>query len=402
MITPEKIEEWIKEVEQRPGSAPIIMQYLAHRLQELTAQNEKLLAENILLETGKRVEEYESRIAYLDYQLSLLKRHFGSEEVEVERPEIEGQIRLDKSESSIQILVFDLLGRILRIMVPQAAYQDGAVGRVLVEKEWKSEPPRLAAVPANEELLIGFTSGRIAVLPVTSIPPAPIEAYSETGLNWKEAPIPEEMNPNENLACILPISKMALADSFIQISRKGFVKKIRASMAESILSHRYIGTGVYQPVDKMFEILLGRKNDRIVLVSSEGYLQCIDEKLISPSTEEVIHLGIADHLVSGFIANPDDSILLMTQIGKSVQKNFMDLDTPPSLKTKGQSVISQQRRAKGVRFVSARSTRESDWGICLDREGKLSLFSVKEILNTGVLPIESEVYAFTTFRVQES
>ena len=79
MITPDKISEWLKEVEERPSSGSIIIQYIANRLSDLTARNEELLAENIELRSGRKVEEYESRITNLEYQLDLLKRQFGGQ-----------------------------------------------------------------------------------------------------------------------------------------------------------------------------------------------------------------------------------------------------------------------------------------------------------------------------------
>src|ERR1041384_5020905 len=75
-----KIEEWMKEAEARPESAVTIVRLIARRLGELTARNEELLAENIALQNGTRVEEYQKRIAHLEYQLDLLKRRFGTDE----------------------------------------------------------------------------------------------------------------------------------------------------------------------------------------------------------------------------------------------------------------------------------------------------------------------------------
>ena len=79
MISPDKIEEWIREVEERPSSASLILRYIANRLSELASWNEELLAENIELRSGRKVEEYESRIASLEYQVGLLKRQLGGE-----------------------------------------------------------------------------------------------------------------------------------------------------------------------------------------------------------------------------------------------------------------------------------------------------------------------------------
>ena len=74
-----KIDEWMKEAETRPESAVTIVRLVARRMVELTARNEELLTENIALQNGTRVEEYQKRIAHLEYQLDLLKRRFGSE-----------------------------------------------------------------------------------------------------------------------------------------------------------------------------------------------------------------------------------------------------------------------------------------------------------------------------------
>ena len=53
-----KIDEWMKEAEERPTSAVVIVKLVANRLRELTERNEELLAENIALENGTRVDEY--------------------------------------------------------------------------------------------------------------------------------------------------------------------------------------------------------------------------------------------------------------------------------------------------------------------------------------------------------
>jgi hypothetical protein len=60
-----KIDEWMKEAEARPESAITIVRLIARRLRELTERNEELLAENIALQNGTRVEEYQKRIAHL-------------------------------------------------------------------------------------------------------------------------------------------------------------------------------------------------------------------------------------------------------------------------------------------------------------------------------------------------
>jgi len=75
-----KIDEWMKEAETRPESAVTIVKLVTRRLRELTERNEELMTENIALQNGTRVEEYQKRIAHLEYQLDLLKRRFGADD----------------------------------------------------------------------------------------------------------------------------------------------------------------------------------------------------------------------------------------------------------------------------------------------------------------------------------
>src|SRR6266498_2702027 len=67
-----KIEEWMKEAEARPESAVTIVRLIARRLGELTARNEELLAENIALQNGTSVEEYQKRFKVASSRVCLL------------------------------------------------------------------------------------------------------------------------------------------------------------------------------------------------------------------------------------------------------------------------------------------------------------------------------------------
>src|SRR5512147_2075848 len=148
-----KIDEWMKEAEARPESAATIVRLIARRLQELTARNEELLAENLALQNGTRVEEYQKRIAHLEYQLDLLKRRFGADE------SLLTELPVNAAESStLNLLVYNTYGRIFRIEV-EADTQ--ALGRIVDEALITSEQPRMLVVPSNEEVLLLFTSGRV-------------------------------------------------------------------------------------------------------------------------------------------------------------------------------------------------------------------------------------------------
>jgi hypothetical protein len=390
MITPEKIEEWLKEVEQRPESAPLIIQSVANRLRDLAAWNESLRAENIALIKGNRVEEYEQRIAHLEYQLDLLKRQLGGLQ-----PAGEGQVGgSSQAVETTSLVVYNALGNVMRITIASGELTDGLVlGRLVGELAPGGEPPRLLVIPSAEELLFVFTYGRVAAHPVESLPPVALgDAW-----DWAGASVPEARRSKESLACLTPVARLALTEFFVQVSRRGYVKKIVTSMAATILSQHYIGAGTVLPVDKVFETLLCGKESRVVLVSHEGYLLCLDAGRLPFSVEEAMRLGVTDHLVAALVAEPGKTILAMTQIGKLVAISDEDLDITPSLKSRGQALFSSQRRASGVRVTGVAAVGESDWAVALHADGQITLHSVGALLGRGTLPMEGELMAFTTF-----
>jgi DNA gyrase/topoisomerase IV subunit A len=377
VITPEKIEEWIKEVGERPASAPIILQYISNRLRELTDRNEELLAENIALISGKRVEEYEQRLAHLEYQLELLKRQIGSN---LSPEAMRGSDRAAADSTSLEdlnILIYRPEGRILSIELnPQSLIDGFNVCQIQGELLLEEEPPRLLVVSSKEEIMSIYTSGRISTFPVSRILPIKTASDGTPGIiRWNQASLPDEPRGGERLACLMPVSRLPLAEFFVQTSRRGFVKKVRTSMAQSIFSNHYIGSGVKLPLDRTFSICLGGKDDHLIVISHEGFLFRLEMTRITSSVEEAIRLGTSDHLVSA-----EDRL----EVGRS-------------LKTKGQAIYSAQRREKGARVVGAGSVNGEDWAAGLHQDGQIILYSMANIFASGLLPAQSQLLTFETF-----
>jgi DNA gyrase/topoisomerase IV subunit A len=386
MITPEKIEEWIREAEERPGSATVLLQYIANRVRDLTARNEELRAENLALRTEKRVEEYQQRIANLEYQLDLLRRQLGGD-----LPAGVISARAEANQTAVSLLLYDSQGRILRSALGPANLADGAeLARLAGERSADGdEQPRLMVVPSFEELLFVFSSGRIATLAVESIP-------ASSPLDWSKAQSPQEARGGETLACLAPISRMAMAEFMLQASRRGYVKKLMTSLSSSILNKHYIGTGAVIPGDRTHTLLLGGKDDRLVLVSREGYLLTLDVRDLPFSPEEAFRLGPTDLISSMFTAGGGRSILVMTQLGKLVHWTEDRLETVHALKSKGQALFSAQRRERGTRVVGAAAVREEDWGVALHRDGRITAHSVRSMVENGAIAGE-DLVDFTAF-----
>ena len=371
MSFPNKIDEWMKEAEERPESAITIVKLIARRLRELTERNEELLAENIALQNGTRVEEYQKRITHLEYQLDLLKRRFSlGDNIPLEQTVESTEI------STLNLLVYNSYGRIIRVELDSDIT---ALGRITDQMSNDREPPRLLGIPSNEEVLLLFTSGRVSTHKVSDI------ASVDIGGNWswEQAALPNEPRAGEWLACIMPFSRLPLSDFFLQVSRRGCVKKTMTSMAQSVLSNYYLGKGTIQKSDQPLDAVLCQKNDRFAFVTYEGKLLGLDVDELSYSAEERIRLPATDFVVASFIHHPDESMLFITQTGKVIQRESNNLELSKSPLAKGLALISPSRHEQGVRFVGAAAVRDEDRVAVLDATGNLNVHAAGAMSGAG-------------------
>lgn len=367
----QKIDEWMKEAETRPESAVAIVRLIARRLRDLTERNEELLAENIALQNGTRVEEYQKRIAHLEYQLDLLKRRFGAgESLLAELPETSAET------STLSLLVYNNYGRVFRLELDALAQP---LWRIEDKTLTDSEQPRLLAVSSSEEVLLLFTSGRVSTCSVSSIPCVePGGAWS-----WEQAALPDEPRAGEFLACITPLSSLPLSDFFLQVSRRGCVKKTMTSMAQSILGNHYLGKGALQKLDQPFDTVLCQKKDFFAFVTLEGKLVGLDVDALPYSAEDRIKLTASDYVIAAFVPQPEQSMLFVTQTGKVIQRESNSLELTKSPLAKGQALIPPVRLEQGIRFVGAASIGEEDRLAVLDATGSLSVHSAETLAGAG-------------------
>lgn len=371
-----KIDEWMREAETRPESAVTIVKLVSKRLRELTERNEELLTENIALQNGTRVEDYQKRIAHLEYQLDLLKRRFGADEsLLVDLPGTAMET------AALSLLAYNTYGRVLRLEVDSNMK---GLGRIADETLPASEQPRLLAVPSNEEVLLLFTSGRISTCSVGNIPAV------ECGgtWTWNEAALPDEPRAGEFLACIMPISRLPLSEFFLQVSRRGCVKKTMTSMAQSILGNHYLGKGTLQKSDQSFGVTLCLKKDLFVFVTIEGKLLGLDVDELSYSAEDRIKLTASDYVIASFLPHADESMLFLTQTGKVLHREYESLELSKSALAKGQPLISPARLEQGVRFIGAASVRDADRVAVLDSQGNLNMHVAESIVGAGSVDAE--------------
>ena len=379
MTFADKIDEWIKEAETRPDSALMIVKLIVGRMRDLTERNEELLAENIALENGTRVEEYQKRITHLEYQLALLKKRFGADGELL--PGLAGgppAAATPVEAPPLNLLAYNARGRILRFEV-RADTQ--SLGRILGEMSSSGELPRLLALEAQEEVLLLFTSGRISTLAVADLP----LAEAGRARYWNDAPLPDEPHAGELLACLTPLSRLPLADFILQVSRRGSLKKTLVSMAESVFSNHYLGRGALQKADQAFDAGLCRKKERLVLVSSEGRALALEVDDLSYAAEERMRLDGTDYIVASCMLPPGGSLLCLTQTGKLIERPADALEVSKSAQTRGQALIPASRLEQGTRFVGALAFGRQERVAVLDAAGGLGIHPAAALAASGAL-----------------
>lgn len=385
MISSEKIDEWIREVEERSSSAPAILRFIANRLSELAQRNEELLAENLELQTGEKVEQYESRIANLEYQLEILKRQF-SESLSAPAS--------SPAEEMVSALLYTPQGRVLRVELGAGQILHNSPVAQFKEAGPAEAQMRLLATSSQEELLFIFDSGRTATVPVGEIP-----ATGPQALDWQKAHV-QDVSGLEELVAIQAIGRMSLFESCVQVSRRAFVKKIKESFLETYIANNYIGTGVKLPSDKTCDLILCNPEDLLVLVSKEGFVWCIESSRLPFMIEEAQRLRATDHIVAAFCASPQSSFVLVTRQGKAVHREGAWLESATSLKTRGKPLFSKERRAAGDLVVGAGTVRENEWAVALLSDGALAVYALDDLLGAGTLlpaPASAHILGFATF-----
>ncbi|MGE5222973.1 MAG: hypothetical protein ACM3PY_11065 [Omnitrophica WOR_2 bacterium] len=387
MITPNKIEEWIQEIEERSSSAPTIVRYIANRLSDLTKRNEELLAENIELRTGKKVEEYESRIANLEYQVDLLKRQLGGEAI-------------SQAADTTSLFVFNTLGQVIRVELNGTGL---ASGKTIAE--FNHNPgsgtaiPHILATSSQEEILFVFDSGRTTTKAVSDIP-----ALENGDLGWEKAILVEPLG-NEELAMLTPVAKMSLFEFGVQVSRRGYLKKIKQDYFQAHVANAYIGTGAKLSSDKTCSLSLCNHDDLLVLVTREGFAWSMEVNRLPLTIEEALRLSPTDHIVTAFIMDLNSSLLMVTENGKIIQRDSTWLEPVNSFKSRGQPAFSKEKRDAGIRIAGAESVKAEDWILVLRSDGRVLAYQVNDLFSAGTIlseQPETQIFAIAKCRFQVS
>jgi len=381
LTTRSSLEDWIREIDERPESAPSIIRAIANRLIELEKSNETLQAENIALKIENKVEEYETKITNLEYQIELLSRQVQ----QAPTPSVEGK----------ELLIFNHNNQVLRETVaePRGLYSGQIIAYFSEDSTLREKRVYLKSFDSTEEILLIFDTGHVVAIPVSSLPSVPGDE-----MDWNHA-YQEDPDSIEELVNILPISRLPLYEYSVQISRRGFAKRMPAKSFNTYIAQKNIGTGIRQQPDKPFNIILCNAEDTFVIVSKEGYIVSMTVDRLPFAIESIINLGTNDYIVASFVFRENTSLLIVTKDGKIVHRDTSWLTTANSFRTQGQSIFSRKVRERGTQVIAATPIEPGDWGVCLTGNGQIMAFEIEDTLNQGSIQIRNEdsLLAFTLF-----
>jgi DNA gyrase/topoisomerase IV subunit A len=231
---------------------------------------------------------------------------------------------------------------------------------------------------------------------VAEIPPV-----ASGALDWSQA-AQQETRGGETLATVLPIARMALFENCVQISRRGYAKKVKETFLETYVASGNVGTGVVTPADKPFCLALCSEEDLLVIVSREGALLSTPVAALPFTIQEALRLGPTDHVVAAFVIRDEGYFLAVTQNGKVFYRDRSWLEPAGDARSQGRAILSKTRLQAGVRLVGAAPVSERHWGIALAADGQFSLTRIRAAFGAGSLLApgsELEVLGFTAFDV---
>jgi DNA gyrase/topoisomerase IV subunit A len=362
LINQANIGEWLREVQERPESASLIIREIANRLIELDRLNEKLRAENLELSSGFKVHQYKNRIAELEYQLEIMSRQFDP--------------RVNLELDTPNLLLYNHRGQVIRLEIQPAKLVSGLKLASFTEP-LSIEPGkiRLLATSPKEELLFMFDSGRTASMPVTDLPTS-----SGTELSWYTT-YQADLRSDQELIVILPIGKMAAFDQCIQLSRRGYARKIARNYFQKYIAGGNIGKGINpsNETDTPLNLTLCNGVDLIALVSRQGYVTGLPAQTFPIAVERVLRLDPDDALLTSFILPSGQSLIAVTGEGRAMRYEASWLKPAANLGGRSQTLSSKQKTAQGIQIVGAAATDDDDWGFGLRQDGSLVAIKIGDI-----------------------
>jgi hypothetical protein len=362
MITRAKIDDWIRQVEATPVLAPIIIRQITDRLLDLDAANESLRAENLELSGGNRVKEYERRISELEFQLDLLKRQLGSGG---------GAPQLEPT----SLLLFNEKGQLIRMAIDDSSLVEGQpFAHIQGTPHLLSRNFSMTTAAAFDQLLLVFSSGRTATMPVDQV-----SLSIGDGLDWKAA-YPVDLRNLEELAWLLPITRLHAYDCCVQVSRFGAARKIAVQYFSTFVANNNIGKGVKFNFDRILNLILCNETQLLALVSRNGSTLSLNAGALPVALDEIMRFKVNDYVTSALVIDPEQTLVAVTQNGAAYAQNQAWL-LPAKANEHRSRQLLPEKHAEDEVIAGAAALASQDWLIVYREDGSLAAYKPGGISN---------------------
>jgi DNA gyrase/topoisomerase IV subunit A len=325
--------------------------------------NESLRAENLELGSGNRVKEYERRIAELEFQLELFKRQLDSGGG---KPQLE----------ATSLLLFNDKGQVIRLAIDDASLAgDQPFSRIEGTPHIQSHTFGLVTASAFDQFLLVFSTGRTTSLPVEQVP-----LSTGSGLAWASA-YQADLRSMEELAWMLPITRLHAYDCCVQVSRFGSARKIGIGYFKTFITNNNIGKGVKFNFDRILNLTLCNENQLLVLASRTGNLLSLNASALPVALDEIMRFKVNDYVVSALTLDPGQSLVAVTQNGAAYAQNQAWLLPAKDGERRVRQLLPEKKREEDEVLAGAVALGDLDWLIVYRDDGILSAYRPASLSN---------------------
>jgi DNA gyrase/topoisomerase IV subunit A len=174
---------------------------------------------------------------------------------------------------------------------------------------------------------------------------------------------------------------MASFEQCLQLSRRGYGRKILKTFFQKYVSQGNVGKGIdlSNITDAPLNLTLCNGDDLFVIVTKQGYVLSLPANTLPVAGDKVIKLDPDDYVITSFILKENQSLVVVTQEGRAVRFESGWLKPAAGSGGKGQPIWAKSKITAGIQVAGAVAAEEEDWGLGLKQDGALVAVKIGDI-----------------------
>jgi DNA gyrase/topoisomerase IV subunit A len=184
----------------------------------------------------------------------------------------------------------------------------------------------------------------------------------------------------EELASMLPITRLHAYDCCVQVSRFGAARKIAIQYFKTFVTNNNIGKGVKFNFDRILNLTLCNENQLLVLASRAGNLLSLSAGALPVALDEMMHFKVNDYVVSALTLDPGQTLVAVTQNGAAYALNQARL-LPANASERRMRQLLPETREEDEALAGAVALSGTDWLVIYRDDGTLSAYRPGSLSN---------------------